>query len=227
MAISNYAELKAALSTWADRDYSDEEAETFIQLAEATLNRELSAVETKAEIEAAAGSRSIDISNYKVIHPLSVFIMDGSDERQVIQSHDSQMPYEMRSGIPRFWSIDGDRLYFDCMLDADYAVRMNYVGRFALSDEAPTNALLANHPDIYLAACLVWGGMYDLSDAVINRYSAALDVFVKSHKLLREQAMRGRLTVDPALVGCGRLKSSRGAIGYVGYGTDYVFYGVG
>lgn len=44
--------------------------------------------------------------------------------------------------------------------------------KFALSDAAPTNWLLTNFPDVYLAAVLVWSGLFTKNDADLQKWSS-------------------------------------------------------
>lgn len=46
--------------------------------------------------------------------------------------------------------------------------------RFALTDAAPTNWLLTNYPDVYLAAILVWGGFFMKDSADAQQWTSVL-----------------------------------------------------
>jgi hypothetical protein len=75
---------------------------------------------------------------------------------------------------------------------------------FALSDDGDTNWLLTNHPDLYLAASIVWGGAYTKSTDEVTGWNGLLSEGVE--ELLWENAReesRETLSVDMALLPCG------------------------
>ena len=199
MAISTYAELKAAIGDWMDRADLSGNAADFVTLGEARLNRLLKAVEADAELTGIAGSRRIDISSLDVSEAVALWLTSHSDDQRVVLRPDGSFPYSDASGEPGIAGLDGDNDYidFDRPLDAAHIFRLRYRGRFALSDAAPTNRLLREHPDVYLAACLVWGGVFVKDDPQLARMAAMLDEFVAEtgHELARDD--RGQLGVDP------------------------------
>lgn len=206
--ITNYSTLKDALASFQDR--TDVPADQAVQLAEARLNRLLKAVETDVTLTGTLSSRSIDISPYDVTFPLKLFINDPqrNSEIELVQRVDGSFPYTDIAGYPVDWATDDNnaRIDFNCVLDQAYTFRFRYVGRFALSDDAPTNALLSKNPDIYLCACVMWGGMFVADDAIVARYGNPLNEFIAEQKRVQEEMRRGQLTVDPALGVIGRYR---------------------
>ena len=201
MAITNYAELKTALTTWMTRGDVASQAADCIALGEAGLNRELSAVEVDATLTGVLDSRSIDISALAMVEPIALFLAETSrDEVELTPQEDGTFPYRFLSGYPRFWAIDGTNIDFDCPLDQAYPFRFRYRQRFALSDAAPTNWLLTNHPDLYLAATLVWGGVFIQDDPTASRWVSILNSALPSVKNIIAQSKRATLTVDSALM---------------------------
>jgi hypothetical protein len=213
MAITTYTELQTAISNWMDRsdiggadEGSNTTAKEIISLAEAGLNRELEAVEADATLTGTIGSRSIDISSYSVIEGIALFILREGDEYRLTQKAEGSFPQTTDEDEPSIWALDGDNIDFNCELDEAYTFRFRYRGRFALSDSASTNDLLTNHPDVYLGACLVWGGLYIQSDGVAARWESALNRFVARTRNHLAQRKRGTLTVDPSIA---RLRANR------------------
>lgn len=201
MAISTYSELQAAVSNWMTRGDVAGEAADFISLAEAALNRELGAIETDATITGVLGSRRIDISSLNLVEPIALFLAEaGLDERQMTMKEDGTFPYRVDSDYPRYWAIDGDNIDFDCPLDQAYPFRLRYRQRFALSDAAPTNWLLTYHPDLYLSAVLIWGGVFIQDNDTTARWASILNSALPSVKNIIAQSKRSTATVDPALM---------------------------
>lgn len=202
MAINSYSTLKTAIAEWMDRtDISASKLSDIVQLAEAGLNRELRMVETDVTLTGTVGSRSVNIAAYDIIDPVAVFLVDTTLGREIelVERGDGTFPYITDNGKPSIWTIDGDNINFDCQLDSDYSFRFRYRGKFALSDSVTTNQLLEDHPDVYLAACIVWGGLYVADDAAIQKWASLLGDFVRGAKHRVAQLRRGQLLVDPAL----------------------------
>jgi hypothetical protein len=202
MPFSTYSELQSAITDWMDRADLSGNAADFITLAEARLNRELEAVETTTTLTGTISSRQIDISALSVIEPIGLFMRESSsddDEDEIVYKAPGTFPYEYDNDEPAFYTILGDNIEFDCPLDQAYPFRFHYRGRFALSEAAPTNALLTDHPDVYLAASIMWGGAYIKDVNSIAGYKTLLDEFMFETKSHLAQKKRGVLSVDPAL----------------------------
>lgn len=205
MSITNYTELQAAVLDYMSRTELTGNVTDFITLAEARLNRELEAVEVDTTLTGVVDSRSIDISSLAMVEPIALFLSEvGCDEVQLTPKPDGTFPYIDSSGRPRYWSIDGDNIDMDRPLDGAYPFRFRYRERFALSVSAPTNWLLTNHPDIYLAATLVWGTVFIKSFGDTSAYKAILDDNIPSLKNIIARKKRAVLTVDPMLQNIGR-----------------------
>lgn len=160
MSISNFTELKSAITDWMKRDDLTGDVETIIQLAEAKLNREVQLPSVDATLTGTIGSRRIDVSSLSVIEPIALYITVNGDEREVTRAPDSGIPYEDQNDEPALWGMEtADYIDFDVPLDEAYSFRLIYEGRYALSDANPTNRMLTDNPDVYFAACLVWGGI--------------------------------------------------------------------
>lgn len=178
-------------------------APVWLALAEGRLNRELGVVETDTTLTGVASSRRIDISSLSMVQPIALFLAEtGMKEREVQFKADGTFPYLDTEGRPSFAAIDGTNIDFDCPLSAAYPFRLRYRQRFALTD-AGTNWLLTNHPDIYLAAVLMWGAGYHQDWANGSAWKAVLDEGIPSVRHTIAQNKRGTLTVDPGLVATG------------------------
>jgi hypothetical protein len=210
MSISTYAELKTALQNFSyrsDTDYTDRSAE-FVALGEAWLNRELDAIETDADLTGVVDSRELDLSALAMTTPLSLFILDSTgNETKLTEKTDGDFAYSATSGTPRYWAYDsgGDHIDFDCPLSSAYEFRLHYIQRFALSDAVTTNWLLADHPDVYLAACMVWGCAFLQAftgdgGANVQNYQTVLDSALPKLKRLISRNRTGLLSVDPGLL---------------------------
>jgi hypothetical protein len=163
-------------------------------------------VETDTTLTGVAGSRRVDISAVPIVKPIALFLTDPDlfNELQLTPKADGTFAYQSTSGQPRYWAIDGTNIDFDCPLDQAYTFRFRNSQRFALSDAVPTNWLLTNHPDVYLAATLIWGGVFTRNPQYVDIYAPILATGIPSVRGLIAQQKRAELTVDPALQSIGR-----------------------
>jgi len=201
MPISNYTQLQQAVSDWMARADVLGSAGDFIALGEAGLNRALNPVETEMTLYGRTGDRSINITVACAVRPIALFITDTCGEVELLQRAAGTYPIVGTTGKPAIWSIDGQSVVFNRNMDQDYTFRFRYQERFALSDAVPTNWLLQNHPDLYLAASLVWGGVFIQNGNYAASFKTVLDEMIPSVRNVIAQSKRGVLTVDPALLG--------------------------
>ena len=207
MALSNYSELQASIAGWMERSDMTAVIADCITLAEARLNRELGPVETDASLTGTVDSRALDISALSLVEPLQLWVAEpgSEDERRVDPQSSANMAYLDTSGPPRQWVMAStSALKLERPCDQAYAFRFHYRQRFALSDSATTNWLLTNHPDIYLAACLMWGAGYQEAFPNGAVWKSILDEQLPqvAHTLAKQR--KGTLRVDPGLADIGR-----------------------
>lgn len=202
MALDTYANLKTAVQDWLARTDLSAKASDWVTLGEARLNRHLDPAEVDQTLTGTLNSRRIDVSAYSIVAPIALFLVDPdtSDERKVTQRAEGQFVYLSTSGAPTMWGMDSSQDYIDMDRPCDqaYSFRFRYSQRFALSDSVTTNWLLANHPDVYLAACIVWGCAFTgRGDA--GAFKAVWDEGIAEVRHIIARNNRGELRVDPAL----------------------------
>jgi len=201
MAISTFDELKTAISTWMDRSDVSGSAADFITLAEARFNRLLEVVETNVTLTGVIDSREVSLSSISLIEPIGVFLSNGGDEDEIAIITAGTQEFDSTSGYPSFVMFDNNKMVFDRPLDQAYSIRLRYRGRFALSDAAPTNDLLTNHPDVYLAGSIVWGGVYISDSSKVVGFKQLLDEFIQETQKHLSQKKRGIIRPSPDIVG--------------------------
>lgn len=204
MPISNYTQLQQAVSDWMARADVLGNAADFISLAEARLNRELNPVEVDTSLTSSVGSQSIDISTLPMVEPIALFILLTGGEAQMLDRAAGTFTFADSSGRPSIWSIDGSDIVFNRPCDQAYPFRLRYKQKFALSDQVPTNWLLSEHPDVYLAASVMWGGVFVQDGGYAASFKTVLDETIPSIRSAIAQKKRGVLTVDPALQSAAR-----------------------
>lgn len=206
MTIGTYSELQTAITSFPDRpDLVTADVKTFIQLAEARLNRLLNVVETEAALTGTLNSRTVSISALSMVEPIALKLLQSTngDERDLIIKPYGVIDYIDDTGEPNYCEIVGTNIKFDRPLDEAYAFRFIYQGRFALSDAAPTNKLLTDNPDVYLAAAIVWGGIFTQDETSVS-LKGLLDEFVTETRIKLAQVKRTQLSLPPMIAALGR-----------------------
>jgi hypothetical protein len=213
MAISTYAELQTAVQAFMERNDIAGDVPTFISLAEARLNRLLPMVETDVILTGTAGSREISVAALKIVAPIVLKLIDFGNEYDFTPRPPGAFNNVDTTGYPHFWSLDNDKIKLDRQLDQPYRFRFRYQGRFGLSDTVTSNKLLLDHPDVYLAATLVWGGAFVRDAQLAAPYQSLVNEFIEETKTLLNRAKPAVLTVDPMFTSAGRGRCNEGNYG--------------
>ena len=204
MALSNYAQLKSAIADWMERGDLADRTSDFIALAESRLNRlvRFRALETDQPLTAVAGSRFVALpATFR--EPVALWREAATGREPVRFVEAGALPVAAGRGPPTRWTIDGGQLAFERPCDQAYALSLRMLGRLALGDDAPTNPVLADYPDLYLFGGLVEAAPYlrdaELLSLFAVRFEAAL-----AEARAKESRSRGltRLSAEPGLVGC-------------------------
>jgi hypothetical protein len=155
MAISTYSQLKEALTFWSGREGDTtilSGMERAISLVEARFNRILRVSDMEAQATGTTSSGIIDLpSDFLAVRRVEV-----SPYGTLTPAPPKLASDEYPSGAgtyPRFYTILG--LSMQIVPDTTSTVTLDYYQKIpSLSDEAPTNWLLTDHPDLYLYATL-------------------------------------------------------------------------
>lgn len=209
MSLSSYSDLKTKAASWMRRAGNATyvaEVPDMVTLAEAKLNAELGPLETNATVMGTVGSRTLDISSYAIVEPIALWLApSGEDESRLEQQSSANLGYSITNSRPAQWAYDSeDSISLDCPLDTAYPFRFRYRGRFALSDSSPTNWLLENRPDVYLAAVLGWGSAYLESFQNAAIWLGQLEAEIPKVRSTLAKGKRGILRLDRGLADIGR-----------------------
>lgn len=191
MALTTYAELKAAIADWLNRTDLTARIPDFITLTEASLNRDLRTQDMMASstLTTTAGSEVVALTDNMVEVRSAVLQTNPSAVLSFMSMQALEERYALAaSGTPVAFSVVGEALRLRPVPDAAYDIVMTYYASIAaLSDEVATNWVLQEHPDLYLYGALVqaspylgddakaavWAGLYaralDALDAADNR----------------------------------------------------------
>jgi hypothetical protein len=159
MALATYTDLQASIANWAHRSDLTAVIPDFVTLAEARISRDLRLRKQIAMTTATttAGVQAVALpADWLEFENISA---QGSPERQLtyvpIEHLDSRFPSGGYSGMPVFYTIEGDSLLLGPIPDTVYTLNIVYYARFPSLLTTATNWLMTNHPNIYLFATLI------------------------------------------------------------------------
>lgn len=207
MAISTYSDLISAVAKFAWREGDGEfesSAEDFIALGESRLNRELPlrVMETDVALTGTVGSRDIALPALYV-EPIALHITTFGVSTPLKPSVAGEMPLNMNNGTPTAWCINGENIQVDTPCDQAHTFTFRYRKSFHLCLTDQTNWLLTKHPDVYLAAALVWGNVFMKDPEAATPWKALLEEAIEEISWKEAQSRTGTLSVDPALAARG------------------------
>lgn len=215
MSLATYSDLKTSVETWRER-VGDTTIQTnaadFITLGEARLTRELPLriMWVNTPLSGSADNRQLTLPA-DFAEPKWLKRTDDSSFRELKKKSAEEMHYYSTSGIPREWCINGGFIDLNHPCSAGLTFLFRYRQRYALGPgDATTNWLLTNHPDIYLAAVLVWSGLLIEAEDTGQWNALLTDGIAKLKQLDARADADVELEVDPALLrrGGGRYDST-------------------
>ena len=179
MAISNYSELKSAIADWLDRTDLTDSISDFITLAEARHKRDfkLRRMETRVTANTIADTEYYTLPDQYVAMRNIQLNTDPKTSLEYLTHEQMDRIYAgSMKGKPRAYSIIGNDIQLRPIPDSAYEIEILYFKHFtALSDSAPTNEMLTNHPDIYLYGSLVEAEPYLQNDKRIQTWASFYD----------------------------------------------------
>lgn len=212
MALSTLDDLKAAVAEWMERSDLTPRIPDFITLAESRLNRLFRGRmnEVSSPLTATPGQRTLAVPALFSEAITLWLLRDGG--RQELRFVDPGLIDARSAGAqPQYWTVEGATIAFDCTCDQAYPFTLRHLKKFQLSEAEPTNALLADYPDLYLFGTLLEAAPFlrdaDLLGLFQTRYDTAMtEATDKEHSNRSHSSLRS----DRALLGSGRYDIRRG-----------------
>jgi len=183
MAITNYSNLQTTIADFLNREDLTSVIPTFIQLAEAQLNRDIRhwKMETRSSGQQSAGDQYMQIPS-DWIETIRFNITGGGTSPLDLISRaamqDKRAGDEDMSGTPRYYCHADGQFELYPTPDADTDVELLYVAKIPGLAANSTNWLLETAPDIYLYGSLLHSAPYLQEDSRMGTwaqlYSAAV-----------------------------------------------------
>jgi len=201
MALTTYADLKTALSTWTRRADIGTYADDLITVAEGRIFKELRCKEMEAALNVTIASGVAALpTDYA---ELKYAYIDGTPTVMLQRKDPSwiYLTYPLRSAQakPKFIARDVSSFIFGPYPDSGYTVKGTYYKKLTAVSSA-VNDLFTNNPDIYLAASLAEAFRFLRNDAMLKYWDDRY-VAIKSQVSAQDKAERisgGPLTMVAA-----------------------------
>lgn len=163
MGLASFSELKASVASWVKRSDLASQIPDFITLGEARIARDLRLRAQLITSTAAtvANTATVDLPTGWL--EFSGVTLDGYGVIEPAPTNLGQA-YTDTPGRPRWMTAEETVLRLFPTPDGAYPLTWTYYQRFALSDAAPTNWLLTNHPGVYLWAALAEAAPFCMND---------------------------------------------------------------
>lgn len=188
MPITNYTELQDAIADFLNRDDLAARIPTFIDMAEAALNRDLRHWRTENRAVAPVNSRYTALPS-DFVEPIRMELAGDKTKVSLMSHYEMQTQRELsndKQGKPLYYNITQGEIELFPTPDVSYNLEMYYYGKIpALTAANATNVVLTHFPDAYLYGSLlhtapylgddqrtqVWATLYQGTIDAINRQS--------------------------------------------------------
>ena len=193
MALDTYANLKASIADFLNRDDLTTVIADFITLAEADFGPKIKHWRMEKRSNATTSAQFMDVPD-DFLEPIR-FGMDTKNEHRVEFASTAEMAQmrentEDETGTPKFWTFTDGKIELFPTPDGTYTTELVYIASItALSDSNTTNWLLTYHPNVYLYGALVQSAPYLRDDERTGvwaaMYQTALDGVAESDRRAR------------------------------------------
>lgn len=190
MSITTYAELKAAVADFLNREDLASAVPTFISLAEAQLARDVRHWKQEKRVETTLDEQYENLPD-DYLQLVSLGLTDGTRLELIsVAEMEARKQANLTAGKPAYFRISADQIEFYPAPSASYTLSMQYHARIpSLSDAAPDNWLLRDAPDAYLYGALLHSAPYLQDDARIQVWAALYQAAIDG---LRADDQRGK-----------------------------------
>lgn len=193
MALDDYAGLQIEIGDWLNRQDLAAKIPTFIRLLESQVNRKLRTHQMMQRATADITDLYTALPDdfralYTVIlqtNPITPLEYATPGELSDVRSRYSPQK-------PFLYSVVGSAIEVAPAPDTSYPMEITYWQQIPyLSDIAPTNWLLTEHPDVYLFGALMQAAPYLNNDDRVGVWGTALNGILEEIQISDERALKG------------------------------------
>lgn len=203
--ISTYSELQTAITNWLNRDPGTDRVKEFIELAESRFRRVLKDLnnEVRSQALVPAGGFVALPDGYNGLRDAYV---PGTPKKPLTIIPPTQMTdWGDLSGQPWFITVTDGQFRFSPDLSGETVEVIYFRKLISLSDAAPTNYLIDDYNDVYLAGSLIHAKGYLKEDdfsfwkAALTEWEDEMDKQSRDQKYAMARKQVGQNTTIPRL----------------------------
>lgn len=187
MAITTYAELKTAVTSWMDITASDisTKIDDLVTIAEKRIHREAFSRDTEVALSGTVSSGVVAVPSDYI--KLKFAYIDGTPvqklERRTAEWIYAEYGTRSANGRPKYIGRQASNFIFGPYPDSAYSVIGVYYGKPGTLSSAVYN-LFTNNPDLFLFACLAESELLVGRDARIATWEAKYNKILNDVNLL-------------------------------------------
>ena len=195
MAIANYTDLQSAIADFLNRDDLANVIPTFVEMAEAALNRDLRHWRNENRAVAPVAARYNALPS-DFVEPIRMELAGDKTKVSLISHYEMQMLREANrdaAGKPVNYNITQGEIELYPTPDGTYQLEMYYYGKIPslASVASGTNQILTNFPDAYLYGSLVHTAPYLGDDQRLQVWGAMYQNIIETINTQSERAKQG------------------------------------
>lgn len=203
MPITTYSELQTVIADFLDRDDQTTRIQTFIDLAEAAMDRQVRHWRMERRSIALADTQYTAFPN-DFLEPVRFVLKANPPSAVELIGQGEMMDRRLASadtaGKPRYYAITDGTIELFPTPDTGYDLEMTYYAAIPkLSASTATNWVLQYHPDAYLYGALIHSAPFLGEDARIQTWAALFQSSIDAINIENERAKTGgsgrRLTI--------------------------------
>lgn len=193
MSLDTYANLKASIASWLNREDLTSQITDFIALAEARFNREIRTPDMSKRTTASVTSGYVTLPT-DWLQAITIRL-PGVNGYPAMEYLSPELFYDLQGQSPtgptRYYTIIGNQLRLIPEPTEATSIEMTYYGKIpVLSDSNTSNWLLARSPDVYLYGSLVAAEAFLMNDERLGVWKGATDEIIAGIRLEGEKAAR-------------------------------------
>lgn len=182
MALATYSDLKTALANWMHRSDLTSVIPDSIVLCESDFNRRLriAQMEVRSTADFDEGHENLP-TDFLELREVRVNANPAISLEYMTPAQMTQRYPVLTSGRPSFYTLVDSQIRMNVIPTSE--VEISYYARIpALTDAAPTNWMLTNHPDVYLYGSLTYLEPFIKNDKRLPMWKQLYEVSVNQVK---------------------------------------------
>jgi len=195
--VITYSSLKTSIGNWLPQDNLSTFVDDFIDIAEARFTSRIMAVGGIRAMEATTTltcSTSVDTIALPTgfVGLRGIYLDDGNRTSLTYNTPEQLNSQRSTTGKPRYFSVVGSNIQFNCIPDSAYTISITYYGAFtALSDSNTSNWLTTNAPQLLLQGSLQAASEFNGDDEAAAKWASLFQQSIDEVKMADEMSKYG------------------------------------